>query len=63
MSRKGDWSNAPRWANYRAMDMDGIWYWHQYEPEFLDNGKWDNIGTKQPVTFASDTLERRPAEN
>ena len=27
-----DWSKAPAWANYAAMDKDGEWYWYENEP-------------------------------
>ena len=28
-----DWSQAPEWANYWAMDRDGGAYWHSQEPK------------------------------
>lgn len=27
-----DWSNAPNWANYAAMDADGSWFWFEAQP-------------------------------
>lgn len=29
---KPDWKDAPRWANYLAMDLGGEWWWYEYEP-------------------------------
>ena len=26
------WDNAPRWANWLAMDADGRWHWFENEP-------------------------------
>ena len=28
-----DWKDAPDWANYAAMDKDGMWHWYECEPE------------------------------
>lgn len=30
---KPDWSKAPPWANYLAMDKDGTWVWFENKPE------------------------------
>ncbi len=27
-----DWSNAPDWANWRAHDKNGKWYYFEYRP-------------------------------
>ncbi len=36
-----DWSKAPEWANYAAMDgKDGKWWWTADRPEHLNNC-WD----------------------
>jgi hypothetical protein len=32
-----DWSQAPEWANYVAMDADGEWFWYSEEPTIVDN--------------------------
>lgn len=34
-----DWSQAPEWARYTAMDSDGTWYWYGSKPEIGD-GAW-----------------------
>jgi hypothetical protein len=31
---KPDWKNAPLWADWLAMDGDGIWVWFQDKPEW-----------------------------
>lgn len=36
-----DWSKAPYWANYVAMDACGTWYFYENEPVLDDNGNWD----------------------
>lgn len=28
-----DWTQAPRWARYAAMDADGIWFWYAERPD------------------------------
>jgi hypothetical protein len=30
---KPDWKDAPEWANWLAMDRDGMWYWYEVEPK------------------------------
>ena len=32
MANKPDWKGAPEWANYLAQDMNGVWYWFEFEP-------------------------------
>lgn len=27
-----DWSIAPEWANWAAMDKDGEWFWFEFKP-------------------------------
>lgn len=29
---KPDWKDAPEWAMWLAMDMDGEWYWFEKAP-------------------------------
>lgn len=62
---KPDWKDAPEWANYLAMDVDGQWHWYEAKPEThaSDNGWWS---VKGRMYFAGrgaawmDTLEHRP---
>ena len=34
-----DWSDAPSWAQWWAMDSDGYAYWYRDQPTFK-NGTW-----------------------
>lgn len=29
---KPGWKDAPEWANWLAMDLDGEWGWHELKP-------------------------------
>lgn len=40
---KPDWKDAPSWARYLAMDKNGDWFWHEYEPSISDN-YWTSDG-------------------
>ena len=61
---KPDWSDAPSWANYLAMDSDGAWGWYEHEPiiEYKDHwspvGKWSTCEEKNDCWKG--TLEKRP---
>ena len=36
-----DWSDAPAWANYMAIDEDGEAYWYALRPHYTRNpGVW-----------------------
>ena len=35
------WDNAPEWANFHAIDQDGLAYWYKNKP-VIDNKIWDN---------------------
>lgn len=37
---KPNWDDAPDWANYRAIDLDGTAYWFQLEPQQHHCGQW-----------------------
>lgn len=37
---KPDWKDAPDWAQWLAMDSDGVWYWYETEPEKQLMGAW-----------------------
>jgi hypothetical protein len=34
---KPDWKDAPKWANYLAMDRDGQWFWYSAKPKKEDD--------------------------
>jgi len=48
-----DWSQAPEWANYWAMDDDGVAFWHSGRPRIdCDDGEWRSSGrVKQAPEF------------
>lgn len=39
---KIDWSKAPEWANYFAIDFDGEGHWFERQPALDDQGVWMN---------------------
>lgn len=62
-----DWSKAPEWATYAAMDDDGDWYWYETRPcfdTFLD--EWDAVNqtrfhymTTNPIIKCTNSLVRK----
>lgn len=36
---KPEWSDAPKWARFLAMDNNARWYWFENEPDF-GHGEW-----------------------
>lgn len=60
---KPSWVDRPEWANWRAMDSDGEWWWFENEPKQLTFA-WGMQGGR--VEFAgcgndwTETLEYRP---
>jgi len=64
---KPSWDEAPEWANWLAMDEDGLWGWFEKQPEIkVDDGMWDLACTYIPADkyYGDDdwteSLERRP---
>jgi len=64
---KPNWSEAPSYANYLAMDKNGCWYWYENRPKLsLSTDRWlDSGGTYDLVDDPEDpdyrqTLEARP---
>lgn len=37
------WDDAPGWANWLAMDVNGEWYWYEYKP-MLAGYSWFCLG-------------------
>lgn len=37
---KPQWSDAPKWAEWLAMDGDGWWNWFELEPEWDGEAEW-----------------------
>ena len=61
-----DWKDAPAWANYLAVDIDGCWFWYEHEPTFLPRGGvWSPGDSRHALAgappIASESLEKRPA--
>lgn len=61
---KPDWKDAPEWAKYLAMDSDGEWNWHEFQPRQSRHGThWRNHGLKEFVASWpawNESLEPRP---
>lgn len=63
---KPDWKDAPEWANFLAMDADGVWAWFEKKPVWnrvahmwsCDCGKWENATEAAPLLLP--TVEPRP---
>lgn len=54
---KPDWKDAPEWANWLAMDSDGIWWWYENEPKWFyrqEDIRWIR------VLHDENTREQRP---
>lgn len=59
-----DWSTAPEWANYAAMDDNGEWWWYNVRPH-QQTFTWQSPdGLCQSMKFADwrDSLQCRPKE-
>jgi hypothetical protein len=64
---KPNWENAPKWANYLAMDEIGEWWWYECKPlknEKDEFGVWETLH-RAAQAYKSDqdwaeTLESRP---
>jgi hypothetical protein len=66
LEMKPNWSTAPDFARYLAMDDDGEWYWYEEKPTIELNDIWHTCGRHQlalcPPSWR-DTLEERPVHN
>lgn len=61
------WKDAPRWANWRAMNDNGSWYWYENKPYIGESTIWvTDIGRREffhSSLFMSDwenSCEARP---
>lgn len=58
-----DWSSAPEWAKYLAMDADGDWTWFEHKPRYV-NVAWVASGRQLTIRTAyptpADSLVERP---
>lgn len=65
-----DWSQAPAWAQWWAMDTDGWHYWYSEQPELKENlGYWGRAAADECERAGRNvlpdwtrTLRRRPQE-
>jgi hypothetical protein len=59
-----DWSEAPEWARFWALDSDGGAWWYERRPD-AGSGNFGNGGTRDRDTNACpnwrETLQERPA--
>ena len=61
-----NWDNAPKWAQWVAMDESLEWYWYEFRPTLDDQGEWTQVRTgRQKMIVLDDidyenTLEERP---
>lgn len=65
---KPDWKDAPWWADYLAMDLNGYWFWYEFEPLVSDGFiAWERSLGRAGQCFDQNsewrnTLEQRPKE-
>jgi len=61
---KPDWKDAPEWAQWVAMDADGVWFWYEEKPKFGRSDWYDVSGRMQSCMDCKldpiETLEARP---
>jgi len=62
---KPSWGDAPEWAQWLAMDVDGEWNWFEAEPQIVRSLWCVAAGkqhTKAEPNFGNwkNTLEQRP---
>jgi hypothetical protein len=56
---KPEWKDAPEWANWLAMDGDGIWVWFQDRPEWEPsaNAWWLSADSDDDSAYTNATFE------
>ena len=62
-----DWTQAPPWAKYAAMDEDGCWFWYAERPRIPHPGWLPTCANFKSFDHASSpdwtqTLTERPTE-
>lgn len=62
---KPSWEDAPKWANWLAMDKDGSWFWYEYPPE---KGEETFLAARARAINAilkgwENSVEERPSNN
>lgn len=53
---KPDWKGAPEWANWLAMDEDGLWFWHEEEPR-MGSESWESQARVQCMAYPENWQE------
>ncbi len=69
--KKVDWSFAPKWATYAAMNGDGSWWFFSHKPRYRKEDKswghsdWGDNSERveEFLDRAHESLEERPSEN
>lgn len=51
------WDSAPEWAQWLAMDENGVWHWYEKEPEIVDF-VWDIAGRETHMLDDGYRVER-----
>lgn len=41
-----DWNEAPDWAQWYAIDANGISYWYEHEPVFQEGDAWIELDSE-----------------
>jgi len=63
------WDDAPEWANYKAMDGNGRWFWYEKVPVRASNSvaMWFEFHGQVKSCFElpdwAATLQKRPNRN
>jgi hypothetical protein len=64
MAIKPKWEDAPGWAEYLAMDLDGQWFWYESKPvkklSFWDAQPNTKTASPKSTVVWTDTIETRP---
>ena len=67
MTYKPNWKSAPKWAQYVAQDANGVWFWHETQPQAKISGWIQQIGAyctcEEPNPNWKETLEAKPVED
>lgn len=61
---KADWSKAPEWAEYWAVNFRGHAYWYDQLPKPITSTEWDSesgvCARDQSMGNWKESLEKRP---
>ena len=60
-----DWSKAPEWANFVAMDYDGCWWFFEGKPRLYGGTWYSEEGKHQKLILHvlnhEESLQQRPS--